>query len=497
MTLSPATCRLNVSNDHLLLDLRVDALGLTPRRIWNPSPSTDHRREPYPLPMTVTIDVTSTQETAAKFSPPPYAVALEDEAGRRVLVHVVAESGWHRWNRVVFAATAEGLSVSVAMEDSDAVEDASEHVALALHPGRSDESRHELLARALASDYPSDAQVSRSGDMPRWWQAPIYCGWGDQVAFSLWAEGPGPERRALAYCLQGLYERWIDRLDEVGVPLGTIIIDAGWSPTGVWVPEATRWPDLKGFIARQHDRGRRVLLWVGTWLWDGLPDEHCIFADDVKLVADPTHPNYCQALKQWINDLLSPRGLDADGFKIDQLAYVPSRHRPRGGPRFGWTDDNPATRRLGQHGPGAGIELLHRYQQMIFRAAKAAKPDALITSSTVHPYFADTFDMVRLHDTGPVTGDPVAAMQIRADLARSALPGKPIDADDWIFDDYDAWLSYTLGSHRLGVPCLFYSERFVQSMDTTPVTRRIPRSDLRLIGQSWRARAEGGVFQDK
>ncbi len=494
MARSPATYRLHAGNDQLSLELDPDALGLTPRRMWNPSPSTDHRREPYPLPMTVTIDVTGTQETAAKFSPPPYAVALEDDAGQRVLVDVVAEPGWHRWNRVVFTATAEGLALSVEMEDPDGIEGAVEHVAVSLHPGRDDESRHELLARALASDYASDTRAERPDQMPQWWEAPIYCGWGDQVAFSLWAEGPGPECRALAYCLQGLYERWIGRLDEAGVPFGTIIIDAGWSPTGVWVADATRWPDLKGFIARQHDRGRRVLLWVGTWLWDGLPDEHCIFADDVKLVADPTHPAYCRNLNQWVSDLLSPQGLDADGFKIDQLAYVPSRHRPRGGPRFGWTGYHPATDRLIQHGGGAGIELLHRYQQMIYRAAKLAKPDALITSSTVHPYFAGTFDMVRLHDTGPVVGDPVAAMQIRADLARSTLPDLPIDADDWIFGDYDAWLAYTLDSHRLGVPCLFYSEQFVQSMDTTPVTLPIPRSDLQRIAQSWSARVRQSSF---
>jgi hypothetical protein len=303
----------------------------------------------------------------------------------------------------------------------------------------------------------------------------------------MWLEGVGPEPRALAYCIQGLYERWIRRLEQADVPVGTVIIDAGWSPAGAWEPHTERWPDLKRFIARQHAAGRRVLLWLATWLWDGLPDEWCVFCDDVKLTADPTHPDYVRFLRDKVRTLLCPDGYDADGFKIDQLAYVPSERAPRGGPRFGRTAHHPPPKtRIRLAGPGWGCELLWRLQREIYAAAKAAKPDALITSSTVHPYFHDTFDMVRLHDMGHVAPDIFAAMKARSDLARAALPGKPIDTDDWIHSDYDLWMRYTSGSTALGVPCIFYAERFMLNWKAEPATRLVPLSDLRRIGRAWR-----------
>src|SRR5690606_4645592 len=138
-----------------------------------------------------------------------------------------------------------------------------------------------------------------------------------------------------------------------------------------------------------------------------------------------------------------------------------------------------------------GCELLHAYQKLVYDAAKAAKPDALITSSTVHPYFADTFDMVRLHDMGSVPADIFATMRARADLARAALPGKPIDADNWVHSDYDMWRRYTAGSTALGVPCTLYAERFVLNWQQEPAARLIPLDDLRQIGNAWRLALPG------
>ena len=198
----------------------------------------------------------------------------------------------------------------------------------------------------------------------------------------MWLEGPGPEARALAYCLQGLHERWLRRLDDAEAPVGSIIIDAGWSPAGVWEPDTVKWPDLRGFIDAQHQMGRKVLLWLATWLWDGLPDEWCVFAGDMKLTVDPTNPDYMACLRERVARMVSPEGLDADGFKIDQLAYCPNQRRPRGGPRFGRTDSYEAPDEpIRLHGDSWGCELLYRLQKAIYDAAKSAKPDCLITSS--------------------------------------------------------------------------------------------------------------------
>jgi hypothetical protein len=143
----------------------------------------------------------------------------------------------------------------------------------------------------------------------------------------------------------------------------------------------------------------------------------------VKLTADPTNPDYLAFAREHVERLLSAEGFDADGLKIDQLAYSPNERRPRGGSRFGATAYyDPPSEPIRVYGDGWGCELLYRLQKTIYDSAKRAKPDCLVTSSTVHPYFADTFDMTRLHDTGQVTGDVVEAMKARADFAIGVGP---------------------------------------------------------------------------
>lgn len=473
------------AGDFLTAEVTAERLGFRIETVWNPSPSVQHRTDPYPVPKRLEMGLFGTEESGAKFSPPPYAVVVEG-GGKQTLVAVAAEAGWHSWNQVQFATTAAAVSVSIDLEGHTVPAEAAAHVTVNLLSGEPGETRLALLTRGMRCLYPRAFAYAAPAAVPAWWRRPIYCGWGDQVTVSMWLEGVGPEPRALAYCVQGLYERWIRRLEDAQVPVGTIIIDAGWSPAGVYEPDTERWPDLKGFIARQHAAGRRVLLWLATWLWDGLPDEWCIFADGVKLTADPTNPAYMGAVRDRVRRLLAPDGYDADGFKIDQLAYSPSERQPRGGPRFGLTQHYPAPReKMRPVGPGWGCELLWRLQREIYTAAKAAKPDALVTSSTVHPYFHDTLDMVRLHDMGYVAPDIFAAMQARADLRAATMPGKLVDTDDWIHSDYALWQSYTAGSGIIGVPCLFYAERFMLDWAKEPATKRVPLADLRRIARAW------------
>ncbi len=473
------------SGEYAVCRLSPGDLPFTPTAVWNPSPSTEHRTAPYDLPHTLEIGIFGNNQTAAKFSPPPYAVLIENEDRKAALV-IAAEPGYHLWNQSVFDLKQDGsITVSVDLEGHSSAEEIVRHMKLLLVPASASMLRADVLAAGLRDAYPETP--SGKTQIPDWWEKPIYCGWGDQVSTACWLEGPGPEKRALAYCTQGLYERWLARLDNVGVPIGTIIIDHGWSPAGSWETDTTHWPDLAGFIARQHERGRRVLLWIATWLWDGLPDKWCTFADDIKLTADPTHPEYIDFIINRVSELLCADQLDADGFKIDQLAYSPCERRPRGGARFGATSYYDAPREpISIHGQGWGCELLYALQKHIYNAAKEAKSDALITSSTVHPYFHDTFDMTRLHDTGHVTGDVIEAMKIRADLSRAALPAKPIDADDWVHSNYDRWLEYTTRSKALGVPCLFYSDRFLDNWKQEPTTRQIPDAGLAAIADAWR-----------
>ncbi len=469
------TCRLTPSD-----------LGLIPASVWNPSPSVDHRVTPWPLPKSLTIGIFGNEDTAAKYSPPPLAVAVLNGSARAIVM-VVCDPGYHLFNQVEFHTTTSGMTLFIDLEGQSDPAAIAPHIRTVVFPGNPDEPLMPLLARALAHAYPA-AAAKPAKPNPAWWDKPIYCGWGDQVTISQWLEGVGPEPRAISYALQGLYERWINRLDAADVPFGTVIIDAGWSPTGTLKPDLDRWPDLKGFIKRQHDMGRKVLLWAATWLMDGLPDEWCVMCDGVRLCADATNPNYRKYLQAQVHELISPDGFDADGFKIDQLAYSPSTSNPRGGYQFGRSYHLPSPKTPFKFAiPGVwGIELLHQLQHDLYTAAKAAKPDCLVTSSTVHPYFHDTFDMVRLHDMGNVAKDIFEAMGARADLGKAALPHKPIDTDDWVHSDYDLWLRYTAGSRVLGVPCIFYAERFMLDWAKEPATKEVPLEDLRKIAKAWR-----------
>ncbi len=460
-------------------------LGFAPQSLWNPSPSVDHRVAPWPVPKKLQIGIFGNPDTAAKYSPPPLAVGVLGQ-GRRSIVMVVCDAGWHLFNDVDFEATADGVTVRIDLEGQSDAARVAQHARVVIFPGQAEEPLFPLLTRALAGAYP-DAFKKPSKPDPAWWDRPIYCGWGDQVTHSQWLQGVGPEPRAIACAIQGLYERWINRLDSAGVPFGTIIIDAGWSPTGTLKPDEDRWPDLKGFIKRQHDKGRKVLLWAATWLLDGLKDEWCLHCDGVKITADPTNPEYRDYLRKQVHQLISPDGFDADGFKIDQLAFSPSTINPWGGFQFGRCYHLPSPKTPYKFAtPGLwGIELLHQLQHDIYSAAKAAKPDCLVTSSTVHPYFHDTLDMVRLHDMGHVAKDIFEAMGVRAGLAKAALPHKPIDTDDWVHSDYDLWLRYTSGSRVLGVPCIFYAERFMLDWAKEPATKEVPIEDLRKIAQAW------------
>jgi len=482
--MEPVRVESRVVKETLLFEIPSSLLSFVPETVWCPSPSRDHRTSPYPVPQSIRMGVQDSQECGAKFTFPPLAVVVSGK-GKKSLVIVSASRNWHRWNFCEFSVREKGVQVKVDLEGHTLPEKIKPFVSVYIVPSREEEKELALLSRGYLYLYPQVLQKKKTHFS--WWHKPIYCGWGDQVALSMYLEGPGPEARALAYCNQGLYQRWLGRLQKADIPVGTVTIDAGWSPAGTLEPFKNHWPDLRGFVERQHQQGRHVLLWFGLWFHEGLPDKWCLQAGK-KLTVDSTHPGYIKYLRRQIRRLLSPEKncFNADGFKIDMLQFTPTERHSRGGEQFGRTFSSGPHPRIRPFQSLWGLELLYRLQKEIYQTAKKIKPDALITSSTVHPYFHDTFDMVRLHDTGVITSDVFAAMKARADLARAVLPYHLIDADDWVHSDYHQWLNYTKSSWQLGTPCLFYAERFVASWEKEPLTREIPLKDLASISSCWK-----------
>ena len=476
------------SGESLVAVIDFKDLQCKPTHLWCPSPSFRHRTTPYKLPKNIRVGSRDTEESSSRFTPPPLAVVVQN-GKQKILVAVKAKPGWHHFNFVDFKISKNKMRVIIDLEGHSDPEKTKKHINVYAITSTDKESNLELLSRGMKQLYP-ESYVDNKKNIPDWWKLPIYCGWGDQVAASIAMEGPGAESRAIVYCTQGLYKRWIERLEFAGIPINTITIDNGWSLGGVWSPIKSKWPDLGAFVNSQHQKNRKVLLWLATWLTEGVPDQWCARIGKTTLVVDPSNSKYRKFLIDHIRHLLSSKngGINADGFKIDQLGYTPYEREPQGGENFGRTFSLKSNNKIQIAGEKWGLELLYDLQKLIYDTAKSVKADALISSSTVHPYFHDTFDMVRLHDTGYLCKDILQAMRVRADLARAVFPNAIIDADNWVHSNYQKWLDYTLKSHTIGVNSLFYAERFpVFSIKKNLAIKQVPIAikDLRTIGKLW------------
>jgi hypothetical protein len=264
----------------------------------------------------------------------------------------------------------------------------------------------------------------------------------------------GDPRSAPAYSTQENYDGFLDVLAARGVRPSTIVIDDRWQDTyGENGVDTERWPDLRGWIAERHAAGQHVLLWWKAWDPEGLPADECVCRPDgVPVSVDPSNPRYRARLEHTVAALLGPASLDADGFKVDFTAKTPS---------------GPA---LVHHGPEWGTALLHRLLSTLYRAAKAAKPDALVITHTPNPAFAEVTDMIRLNDALRL-GDPrpwapvVPQMLHRAAIVRAACPDLLIDTDDWAMPDRATWREYQAVKGSIGVPSLYYVDRIDQSQE--------------------------------
>ncbi|HEY8589228.1 MAG TPA: hypothetical protein VIL55_06735 [Naasia sp.] len=338
--------------------------------------------------------------------------------------------------------------------------------ALVLRPARSalgvlEDHRDDLRAAGFASQDPAQG--------PEWWEEPMFCGWGAQCARSAHevhgtadpSAPTAPEtplEEAFVVLLapqlarQSAYDEFLATLDANDLTPGTIVIDDRWQAEyGTGTPDLEHWPDLKGWIAEKHAAGQRVLLWWKAWDPAGLPADECVLdAAGRPLATDPANPAYLEHLRRIVTEMLSPDGLDADGFKVDFTQRAPSGRSLR------------ATEGVW------GIAALHRMLDTLHDAAKAAKPDALVITHALHPSFGSVGDMVRLNDVlrydAGGTPAPVAdQLAVRARIAAASLPGHPVDTDQWPMPDRAEWLAYAQAQHRLGVPALYYVEAIDRS----------------------------------
>src|SRR5699024_8278723 len=141
-------------------------------------------------------------------------------------------------------------------------------------------------------------------------------------------------RSAPALAREDVYDEFLDRLAEFDLDPGTIVIDDRWQREyGAATVDEDHWPDLRGWIDARHAEGRKVLLWWKAWDAEGIPAEECVRnAAGEPVSVDPGNHAYRDRLAGIIRHLLSPEGLDADGFKIDFTQRGPSGESLSGTP---------------------------------------------------------------------------------------------------------------------------------------------------------------------
>ncbi len=290
-----------------------------------------------------------------------------------------------------------------------------------------------------------------------WWSQPIFCGWGSQCYLATVDNAHAPD-----YATQENYERFTRELLDRKINVGTMVIDDKWQKAyGLNSVDEKKWPNLAGFIRNRHENHQKVLLWLKFWDSEGLPISECITNKAGKpLAVDPSNPEYEKRFREQIRYMLSAEGLDADGFKVDFSARIPS------GPG------------LNTFGDTWGLELMRQYFMILHEESKKAKADALIIAHAPNPYLINYIDMIRLNDINPGK-DLLPSMRHRQKVATIAMKDILIDTDNWQMNNKLDWLDYLKIQPELGVPALYYSTHIDRTQEP------LSEEDIHLLNEIW------------
>lgn len=423
---------------------------------FNPEPNTDEINHFAPSEG-ATIDLMGVPLPARGdwfFTPPPFCFAFQGPSGWLSL-GVQAAPGQNDYTAFRYHAQRGSFYLSLAHEGHTAVAGRYQLPSIAFNFGADEYAALAAYVQALRAA--GSLPRPRVAAQPDWWYEPIFCGWGVQCYHTSVEGGRAPD-----YATQALYDAFLEALEQQQLAPGIVVLDDKWQATyGDNVVDTAKWPDLRGFIDRQHAAGRQVLLWLKAWDPEGVPVEECITnAAGLPLAVDPNNIAYEKRLRESIRRMLGREGYDADGFKLDFTARIPS---------------GPGLRTAGN---AWGLELMKRYLGQIYTEAKLVKPAALVMTHTPNPYLADVLDMIRLNDIN-THKDVVRAMRHRARIAQIACPTAVIDTDNWPITNKADWRAYTALQPELGVPSLYYASH----IDST--REPLDADDYALLRATW------------
>jgi len=267
---------------------------------------------------------------------------------------------------------------------------------------------------------------------PAWWSGPIFDGTGEQHA--LRGVGTADEE-----CTQSTYRDALALLHAQGLSPTQVWLGPGWlAEDQPGQPDPARWPQLREFVAEQHEAGRRV---VASWPLRLKAPAH--------LGCDPRNMSYRRWVDERLGEVLRPDGLNLDGLRICDHAW----------PDGQWL-----------------LDML----TFVRGSARAAKPDALIVAPTVNPCYAHLVDMVPLGSLWSDRRSVAAAVRRRATLARAANPDWLLAVQDLHAPGRDAWREVIELGPRLGVPVLSYARHLEQTGEP------LDPEDFDLVRRMWR-----------
>jgi len=391
------------------------------------------------------------------FAPPPLFLAFERN-GLWGGIGLGAEPGDYLFNALEYSGSRyAGASFWVHYGGYRAAGPRFASPRVSVHFGFSE---WDALARYVAWMDESGFATRKRFPNPAWHRRPIFCGWAEQTRE---AAASGIAARDLA--TQAKYEEWLAVLDRRGLPVGTVVVDDKWQKRyGTFDVDEEKWPDLRGFVARQHARGRRVLLWVPAFQREGLPDDLCVRIEGRPVAGDVSNPAYESFLRERVRHLVADLGVD--GFKED------------------WLGGQPPTPGLQAHAHLFGIEFVRRFQLILHDEAHRWKPDALVETQTPNPLFRESSDVLRLNDVWYGARDVGEMMRRRARIARIA-GWDLVDCDNASSTNLEEWWSYMREQPSIGIPSLYFVHRTESTME------EVPEGTWRQLKEIWDAYVKG------
>jgi len=364
------------------------------------------------------------------FAPPPLFLAFHTN-GAWVGLGIGTQPGQYKFPAFEYTGSRyAGASFFVDYMGYAAVDGGFASPVLAIHFAH---ESLETLANYTAWLDQSGFSTRSDGHDVLWHHLPIFCGWAEQTVESV-PYGIAPNTMAT----QANYEKWVETLEQRGLPVGTIVIDDKWQQGyGNFEVDEKKWPDMKGFVAAQHAKGRHVLLWVPVAHQDGLPADLCVMYQGKCVIADVGKPEYESWLRPRIRHLVEDIGID--GFKEDWVGA-------------------PAAPELPLTGSATGIEFVRRFQWILWTEAHRSKPDAMVETQTPNALFRESSDLIRLNDIWYATRNVPDVLRLRAQIAN--ISGWPlVDTDNASSTTLRNWWEYMEAQPSIGVPALYFVTR--------------------------------------